>query len=275
MVDSVDSSPLNSARSDQTPDNSGSSQVGPGDSGPDQAHPGELGLAQFESIADEQGISLDELSQAYAKLLGKGNDPYELPRDLEATGAEEIVDQAEQAPDEDACELCPRSIVEAILFVGHPKNEAISGDQLAALMRGVPAREIDELISELNAVYQQLGHPYHVVSVGSGYRLELRDEFAALRNVFYGRVREARLSQAVIDVLAIVAYQEGCSRSDVEEIRGRPSGALLSQLVRRRLLRIERPDTKPRVPRYFVTDRFLELFRLTSIDELPQSQDMD
>ncbi len=113
------------------------------------------------------------------------------------------------------------------------------------------------------------------MSVGSGYRLELREDFAPLRNVFYGRVREARLSQAVIDVLAIVAYRQGCTRTDIEEMRRRPSGALLSQLVRRKLLRIERPQEKPRVPRYFVTDRFLELFGLASLDELPQSHDVD
>ena len=62
---------------------------------------------------------------------------------------------------------------------------------------------------------------------------------------------------------------------DVELVRHRPSGGILSQLVRRRLLRIERSETKPRTSRYYVTDRFLALFGLGSIDELPQSQDMD
>jgi chromosome segregation and condensation protein ScpB len=61
----------------------------------------------------------------------------------------------------------------------------------------------------------------------------------------------------------------------VEEIRQRPSGALLAQLVRRRLLRIERGEQKPRTPRYFITDRFLELFGLSSVEELPQSPEMD
>ena len=79
----------------------------------------------------------------------------------------------------------------------------------------------------------------------------------------------------MIDVLAVVAYQQGCTRQDIEKVRGRPSGAILSQLVRRRLLRIERPDKKPRTPRYFVTQRFFDLFGLASIDELPQSHDVD
>ncbi len=236
---------------------------------------GDFGLDQFAALSDDQGISLDELSQAYAALIGKGDDPYEPPSAAHATGAEEVLDHAEATTQDDSCELCPRSIVEAVLFVGHPRNEPITSQHLASLMRGVRAREIEDLIAELNADYQTRQHPYHIVSVGSGYRLELREIFTPLRNVFYGRVREARLSQSVIDVLAVVAYRQGCTRTDIEQVRGRPSAALLSQLVRRKLLRIERRDEKRRTPRYFVTDRFLKLFGLASLDELPQSQDVD
>jgi len=235
----------------------------------------DLGLGQFEAVTDDQGISLDQLSQAYAQLLGKGDDPYEPPAEPREVEVVEVIEQAEATPQDDACELCPRSIVEAILFVGHPQNEPMTAQQIAALMRGVPDREIDELISELNQSYLAHGHPYHVASVDTGYRLELREEFWSMRNVFYGRVREARLSQAAVDVLAIVAYQQGLTRSEIDDRRGRPCGAILTQLVRRRLLRIERPTKKPRTARYYTTDRFLELFGLSGLHELPQSQDVD
>ncbi|NLX57399.1 MAG: SMC-Scp complex subunit ScpB [Planctomycetaceae bacterium] len=231
----------------------------------------DLGLEQFEAVTDDQGISLDQLSQAYAQLLGKGEDPYEppaAPREMEAA---DVIEQVQDATRDDACELCPRSIVEAVLFVGHPRNEPMTAAQIAALMRGVPTREIDELIDELNQFYTAHGHPYQIVSVDAGYRLELREEFWSMRNVFYGRVREARLSQAAVDVLAIVAYQQGLTRPEIDERRGRPCGALLNQLVRRRLLRIERSPQKPRAARYYTTDRFLDLFGLASLQELPQS----
>jgi segregation and condensation protein B len=235
----------------------------------------DFGLDQFEAVTDDQGISLDQLSQAYAQLLGKGEDPYEPPGEPRELEVEEVVEQADATPRDDTCELCPRSIVEAILFVGHPRNEPMTAEQIAALMRGVPAREIDELVSELNQAYLRQGHAYHVASVDTGYRLELREEFWSMRNVFYGRVREARLSQAAVDVLAIVAYQQGLTRSEIDDRRGRPCGALLTQLVRRRLLRIDRPSKKPRTARYHTTDRFLELFGLSGLHELPQSQDLD
>jgi segregation and condensation protein B len=234
-----------------------------------------LGLDQFEAVTDDQGISLDQLSQAYAQLLGKGEDPYEVPAEPRELPGDEITSQADTGPQDDASQVCPRSIVEAILFVGHPGNEPMTAQQIAALMRGVPEREIDELVHELNQAYLESGHACHITSVDAGYRLELREEFWPVRSVFYGRVREARLSQAAVDALAIVAYQQGLTRPEIDEIRGRPSSALLSQLVRRRLLRIERPARKPRTARYYTTDRFLELFGLSSLQELPQSQDVD
>ena len=114
---------------------------------------------------------------------------------------------------------------------------------------------------------------YRVVGEGDGYRLTLRDEFRPLRNRFYGRIREARLSQAAIDVLALVAYQQSITAETIGRLRGKPSNHVLMHLVRRGLLRIERPDAKRRTPHYYTTERFLRLFNLQSLDDLPQSED--
>ena len=103
--------------------------------------------------------------------------------------------------------------------------------------------------------------------------MALRREFHSLRNRFYGRVREARLSQAAIDVLALVAYQQPMTAEQIHRLRGRPSRHVLAHLVRRGLLRIERPDPKRRTPHYFTTDRFLRLFNLQSLDDLPRSEE--
>ena len=53
---------------------------------PPAAPTDDLGLQQFEAVADEQGISLDELSQAYAELIRKGDDPYEPPQQSTSDG---------------------------------------------------------------------------------------------------------------------------------------------------------------------------------------------
>jgi len=242
----------------------------------------DVGMDAFRAASpDDQGLSLDELSQAYADLLGGGDDPFaEASKPDASTGVAAVVeglkDEEEEKESEDReafCEISPRSILEAMLFVGHPDNEPLTSEKVASYMRGVRPQEIDELVAELNDGYDRDGSPYRTESVGVGYRMALREEFCSLRDKFYGRNKAAKLSQAAIDVLAIVAYRQPLTRDEVDSLRGKPSGTILTQLVRRRLLRMERPKEKPRTPRYHTTDRFLEFCGLESIRDLPESLD--
>jgi segregation and condensation protein B len=249
---------------------------------PDTGLPSEGPLGLDDIVEpDDQGLSLDELSRAYAALLNKGSDPY--PDPAQSPGPEAAA--AESAPlaeppdvfpaDDDACPVTPKSILEAILFVGHPANEPLASERIAALMRGVRPEEIDDLVTELNAQYAAEGCPYTILSVNLGYQLGLRPEFAPLRDAFYGRVREARLSQSAIDVLAIVAYQQPIAQDEIDRLRGKPSGSILSQLVRRDLLNLSRPAEKKAKPVYRTTDRFLDLFDLDEVSDLPRSQEIE
>jgi segregation and condensation protein B len=227
---------------------------------------------------DDPGLSLDELTQAYAEVIGEGQDPYAAappPSNPDALAErwDETAAAQETAADADqACEISPRSILEAMLFVGHPENRPLTSRQVAAMMRGVSPREVDDLVVELNRQYAAEEAAYRIASVDAGYRLELREEYAPLRDRFFGRVKSARLSQPALDVLAIVAYQQGIRREQVDQLRGQSSSALLRQLVRRQLLRMERREDTPRSPGYYTTERFLDLLGLRSLEELPQSE---
>jgi segregation and condensation protein B len=240
----------------------------------------------FES--QPQGISLDELTNAFAQVMGvEPRRPPEVaapPEQREpspeaggAIDAEAAAQPGEQPANEpagdDACPINPRTILEAMLFVGNRDNEPLSPRRAAELMRDVEVDEIPSLVEELNRRYDETGAAYRIVGEGDGYRLALRREFHAVRNRFYGRVREARLSQAAIDVLALVAYRQPLTAEQIHRQRGRPSRHVLVHLVRRGLLRIERPDMKRRTPHYFTTERFLRLFNLESLDDLPRSEE--
>jgi segregation and condensation protein B len=229
-------------------------------------------LEVLKQPASDVGISLDQLSAAFAEMVSSGDDPYgekvdEQEADVEAD------DALQEADTDDACELSPRSILEAMLFVGSPTNQTLSSQQVASLMRGVRPAEIDTVARELNDQYRTLGCPYRIVSEGAGYRLALADEFHRIRDRFYGKVRQARLSQAAIEVLALVAYNGPLTSEQVNQMRGTSSGAILSQLVRRQLLALDRSDPEYRRGRYMTTARFLQLFGLESLDELPRSDD--
>ena len=241
----------------------------------------EYALESFAERVGSEGFSLEQLSQAYAEALSRGEDPYAQTGPGEtatAQGAAEgpLPDEAfEDEPGDELCEVTPRSIVEAMLFVGRPDNRPLSSHEIAALMRGVRPAEIDEAVEELNQIYAREGRPYYICSEGAGYRFMLHQRFEALREKFFGRVRRARLSQAAIDVLAIVAYNQPVTRDEVDQLRGKASGSTLRQLVRRELLRVERAEEGTRRPNYHTTDRFLSLFGLDALSDLPRSQDAE
>jgi segregation and condensation protein B len=239
----------------------------------------------FES--QPQGISLDELTRAFAQVMGGEPRPAaettpsaeqapatETAGPVEAeAAAKPTAPLAAEPPVEDACPINPRTIFEAMLFVGNRDNEPLTPRRAAELMRDVTVDEIPTLVDELNRRYDELGAPYHIIGEGDGYRLSLRREFHSVRNRFHGRIREARLSQAAIDVLALVAYQQPMTADTIHRLRGKPSRHVLAHLVRRGLLKIERPDPKRRTPHYHTTERFLRLFNLQSLDDLPRSEE--
>lgn len=234
-----------------------------------QPDPPVVGLPAVVRESDSAGLALNELTQALAGIIERGADPYvSLRADSSETEQPLAAD-----PAEDTCDVSPRSILEALLFVGSPTNEALSSRQVASLMRGVRAAEIDAIVQELNAEYLRRNCPYEIVEEAGGYRLKLREEYDRLREKFFGRTRQAKLSPAAIEVLAAVAYNEPVTAEEVTKLRGATSGHILAQLVRRQLVRLERTDSKPRKTVYWTTDRFLSLFGLESLADLPRGED--
>jgi segregation and condensation protein B len=234
-----------------------------------QPDPPVVGLPAVVRESDSAGLALNELTQALAGIIERGADPYvSLRADSSETEQPLAAD-----PAEDTCDVTPRSILEALLFVGSPTNEALSSRQVASQMRGVRAAEIDAMVQELNSEYIRRNCPYEIVEEAGGYRLKLREEFDRLREKFFGRTRQAKLSPAAIEVLAAVAYNEPVTAEEVTRLRGATSGHILAQLVRRQLVRLERTDSKPRKTVYWTTDRFLSLFGLESLADLPRGED--
>jgi segregation and condensation protein B len=235
-----------------------------------------------DDVGDDEDISLARLTEAFAEVLGKadagsagaigifeeptgdGEDAVE-----EAAPAESVDSPVDEPPP------TPLGILEAMLFVGHPQNVPLTAQHAASVMRGVEPEEVHELVGRLNRRYDTHGCPYRITSEGAGYRLVLREEFYPLRDKFYGRIKAARLSQAAIECLALVAYNQPLAKEEIDNLRGVASAHVLAQLVRRRLLRIERTETQPRQTLYYTTRRFLTLLGLEKLDDLPQTLELE
>jgi len=163
-------------------------------------------------------------------------------------------------------------IVEALLFVG---GGPLTAARACEAIRGLGETQFLQAVDVLNREYRRQSRPYTVQARDGGYVLALRPRFRAIVDRLHGGLRDARLSTAAIDVLSLVAYRQPLTKQDIDALRGAESGALLRQLVRRGLVAVvERGDARRREFVYGTTQRFLDLFQLRSLDDLPQTQDL-
>ena len=209
----------------------------------------------------EQLTTPEDLGRTYAAMLGEVAWPVATPPDRPAPSAEE---PATPPP--------ALRIIEALLFVG---GAPLTAKRAREILRGLTEEHFDETITQLNNDYRRQARPYVIQPQGAGWVLTLRPRFRHVIEKLYGGVREARLSTAAIDVLALVAYRQPVTKPDVDTVRGADSGALLRQLVRRGLVQIMPiPGAKPKEVAYATTPRFLEMFNLQSLDDLPKTHDL-
>jgi segregation and condensation protein B len=162
-------------------------------------------------------------------------------------------------------------IVEAMLFVG---GAPLSAARACEVLQGVTPEAFTQAVAALNRDYRDQGRPYRIQPRDQGYELTLRPNFAAVRDRMFGATREARLSQAALDTLALVAYRQPVTRQEIDTQRGADSLGPLRQLVRLGLVAVQRGDAAQTEACYGTTARFLSLFGLRNLDDLPRVQEM-
>lgn len=245
-----------------------------------------------EPIDDEESFSLDDLGAAYARaMVESGLLPETPPAEPEPSGTDRagaelgaaddaarvLGGEGDDVEDEHPLAISPAAIVEAALFIGHPDNRPLTASQIAATMRGVSADEVEEIVDELNAAYDRDGHAFRIHRRDGGLWFGLSEEMRGVRSAFYGKVRETRLTQAAIDVLALVAYQPGVTAKELTAQRGKDCSAIVNQMVRRELLEIRREKREgvKAIPALYPTTRLMNLLGLRSLDDLPQVDEAD
>lgn len=211
-------------------------------------------MAGSNDPPEERPASADELAQAYEELLQRQNDAP-LPVD---------------SSDRDVPPPVHR-LIEALVFLGGPP---LTADRAAEAIRGLTTEQFLDSIESLNRSYRSQGRGYRLRPRGQGYELALVPRLRFLHDRLYGSVREARLSPAALDVLALVAYRQPVNRAEIESLRGTDSSALLRQLVRVGLVTMQRGDSSQQPVAYGTTRRFLTLFGLRSLDDLPRTEDL-
>lgn len=160
--------------------------------------------------------------------------------------------------------------VEAILFAC---GEPIELEKLAAAA-GIESDTVAKITDRLNDRYSEQGSALQINRLGNSYQLMTRPDFAAPIKAALETGRQTPLSQAALEVLAIVAYNQPVTKGFVEQVRGVDSSSVVNNLVERNLLEeYGRLDLPGRPIAYKTTENFLRCFALSDITGLPPIPD--
>ncbi len=165
-----------------------------------------------------------------------------------------------------------RRIIEALILAA---PEPLSVQRLVAIVPGISPALAKDRIQELNAEYEANNRAFEIWEVAGGFQIRTRAEFSGYLQQLR-KDRPLRLSQAALECLAIVAYKQPLTRAELELIRGVDSGAVLRSLLDRRLLRLLGHREVPGRPLIYGTGkRFLEVFGLESLKQLPSLRELE
>jgi segregation and condensation protein B len=171
-----------------------------------------------------------------------------------------------------ASRVSRRSRLEAVLFLS---REALGLRKLAQSANLADATEARTLLADLRGIYDRRGCAFQVEQLAGGYQLRTRPKFAPWLRPLVPASEQIRLTPPALETLSVVAYRQPVLRADVEAIRGVACGEILRQLMERDLLRIVgRSEELGRHLWYGTTKRFLEVFGLCSLDDLPLAAEL-
>lgn len=159
-----------------------------------------------------------------------------------------------------------RPALEAILMVS---DEALDKVRLASVV-GHPVAEVEAALEALAAEYAEQGRGFDLRSVAGGWRFYSRPEFAGVVESFVLDGQAARLTQAALETLSVVAYKQPVSRARVSAIRGVNVDGVMRTLLTRGLVEEAGHDEQSSANLYRTTSYFLERIGISSIEELPE-----
>lgn len=159
-------------------------------------------------------------------------------------------------------------VLEGILFV--VGDEGIT---LKAMSETIdkPIEETKQLLLELKKMYEDDNRGIRISYLGDAFKLTTKKEHKDYYQKLIENPESNMLSQAALETLAIIAYNQPITRAEVDEIRGVASGHMIRKLVAKNLIKEAGKSTLPGRPNlYKTTSDFLDFFGLSTINDLPK-----
>jgi segregation and condensation protein B len=160
------------------------------------------------------------------------------------------------------------------VFASAPEHA--EGDETARGLKKVKESELTKCLEQLAAEHEQAQRSYRLVCIAGSWQFVTQPEYAPWLKALVGhRARPPRLSQPALETLAIIAYRQPLTRSEIEQVRGVAVDGVMQTLLERGLVeQVGRAEVVGRPMNYGTTSVFLEYFGLRSLDELPAADEL-
>ena len=170
-------------------------------------------------------------------------------------------------------ELQLQQQIEALIFAS---EEAITFQSVRQVIGiDLNANELHAIVERLNREYEESGRSFHIHRIASGYRFLTRPEFGDILKKFLAPKIRKRLSNSLLEVLAVIAYNQPVTRGEIQQIRGASPDYALDRLLLRGYIEVRgRADSPGKPLQYGTTPEFLDLFNLSTVKELPELREI-
>lgn len=168
-----------------------------------------------------------------------------------------------------------KNIVEALIFssdrpLSIKQMKDIINDEKVTSGLSVDIKKIEEAVHELTEQYSGDEYSYRLMEIAGGYRFATKKDFAVWLAKLNKEKLKRKLSQSALETLAIIAYNQPITRSEIEAIRGVNVDYIIGALLEKDLITLKgRAETLGRPMLYGITNTFLEYLGIASINDLP------
>ena len=173
----------------------------------------------------------------------------------------------------DTQQTTTESVIEAILFAS---DEPLSAERLSAIAEftgGV--KQVKKCIETLNEQYRQSSRAFRIEEIAGGYQMMTLPEYNSWLKKLLRERGDSKLTPAALETLAIIAYKQPVIRADVEAIRGVACGEMIRSLMYKGLVKIVgKAEILGRPLLYGTTRKFLEVFGLNDLKDLPKAEEL-
>lgn len=191
---------------------------------------------------------------------------------IDSSGEASQVDSTPSPDLAGSAELTTEQVIEAVLFGA---DAPLTPAKIVSIVGTGSARDVRRHVESLNQRYAATGASFRIEKIAGGYQMLTLPAF----NPWLKRLRqtrqESKLSQAALETLAVVAYKQPVVRAEIEAIRGVAAGEMLNRLRELGLVKIVgRAEDVGRPLLYGTTKRFLDVFGLGSLEDLPTVEEL-